>query len=56
MNAIMGSGMLGLPYIMSKIGIFLFLGLMVVMAFLVERSIQLLIVSAQVVLKPFNAI
>jgi len=37
MNAIMGSGMLGLPYIMSRIGILLFAVLMLGMACLVER-------------------
>ena len=48
MNAIMGSGMLGLPFVMSKIGIVMFAVLISTMAIQVERSIHLLIVSAQV--------
>jgi len=48
MNAIMGSGMLSLPYILSKCGIAVFVGLMLVMAVVVDYSIHLLITSATI--------
>lgn len=46
LNAILGSGVLGLPYIVAKSGPGLFLVLIVIMAVLVDFSLQLLLAAA----------
>eukprot|EP01065_Artemidia_motanka_P011647 TRINITY_DN16318_c0_g1_i1.p1 TRINITY_DN16318_c0_g1~~TRINITY_DN16318_c0_g1_i1.p1 ORF type:complete len:530 (+),score=138.14 TRINITY_DN16318_c0_g1_i1:91-1680(+) len=46
LNAILGSGVLGLPYIMRSSGIGLFVFLILIMAVLVDFSLQLLLAAA----------
>eukprot|EP01064_Diplonema_japonicum_P007196 TRINITY_DN14894_c0_g2_i1.p1 TRINITY_DN14894_c0_g2~~TRINITY_DN14894_c0_g2_i1.p1 ORF type:complete len:520 (+),score=119.94 TRINITY_DN14894_c0_g2_i1:50-1609(+) len=46
LNAIAGSGVLGLAYIMKGSGVALFLALLVIMVFVVDYSLQLLLAAA----------
>eukprot|EP00658_Telonema_sp_P-2_P039005 TRINITY_DN2789_c0_g1_i3.p1 TRINITY_DN2789_c0_g1~~TRINITY_DN2789_c0_g1_i3.p1 ORF type:complete len:333 (-),score=70.14 TRINITY_DN2789_c0_g1_i3:134-1132(-) len=47
MNAIMGSGMLALPYILARSGVAVFVVLMILMALVVDYSLHLLISAAK---------
>eukprot|EP01064_Diplonema_japonicum_P004580 TRINITY_DN1300_c0_g2_i1.p1 TRINITY_DN1300_c0_g2~~TRINITY_DN1300_c0_g2_i1.p1 ORF type:complete len:624 (+),score=88.57 TRINITY_DN1300_c0_g2_i1:48-1919(+) len=51
-NAIIGSGVLGLPYIMAKSGMGLFLGMLFVSAIMIDYTLQLLIASAVITGQP----
>eukprot|EP01065_Artemidia_motanka_P035503 TRINITY_DN43407_c0_g1_i1.p1 TRINITY_DN43407_c0_g1~~TRINITY_DN43407_c0_g1_i1.p1 ORF type:complete len:532 (+),score=189.32 TRINITY_DN43407_c0_g1_i1:65-1660(+) len=46
LNAILGSGVLGLPYVMQASGVGLFIALILTMAVLVDFSLQLLLAAA----------
>eukprot|EP01059_Diplonema_ambulator_P030512 TRINITY_DN5245_c1_g1_i1.p1 TRINITY_DN5245_c1_g1~~TRINITY_DN5245_c1_g1_i1.p1 ORF type:complete len:641 (+),score=132.76 TRINITY_DN5245_c1_g1_i1:54-1925(+) len=51
-NAIIGSGVLGVPYIMSKTGLALTLMLLVMSAVMIDYTLQLLIASAVITAQP----
>eukprot|EP00659_Diplonema_papillatum_P009661 gene9661-14994_t len=51
-NVILGSGVLGLPYIAAHTGVGLFMGMLVSVAFVMDYSLQLLIASAVITSQP----